>query len=888
MRRSEELLYRLLLLAFPVHARREFGDDMARMFVDQLADARAAGRSETRIWISAAADALRAGLAERFIPFHSRALAAGRESRRWRWWVHAFQQDVRYAVRLLLKQRGITAVAILTLALGIGANTAIFSAVNAVLLRPLPYPDADRLVMLYEKRLKEGVLDNVVSPADFIDWSTMQHSFDAIAALTPTTVDLTGTGEPIRLFAGAVSPPFFDVLGVAPAIGRTFVADEATAGRQRVALLGHKLWQEHYGKDAAIVGRTILLNGRPYEVIGILPETFEFPDATIGLWVPLSLQDGAQAPTRTSHFLSVYGRLKKGTSVDQARADMDRVGAQLEAQYPDANRNHGVHVADLRGEMQAPVKDGLLTLLAAVAFVLLIACVNVANLLLAKAAARRREMAVRAALGAGRWRLAGQALTESVVLAMVGGIAGLVVAYWGIEVLRQITPRGVQVLGVDELKLDPAVLGFTFVLSIASGLVFGLLPAWHLASQDVNESLKEGGRSPAGIRRRLRLSLVVSEIALASLLLVGAGLTLRSFQTVLQADPGFKQDGVLTAYISLPAVRYSDDAKQIAAFDEIERRLAALPGVRTVAATSHLPLSGQDSRSGVVIEGREPTPDTPTRAHPRAVTVDYFRTMGIRLIEGRNIASTDTGDTPFVAVINETMAKRYWPGISPVGKRFFTAGGTIKREVIGVVSDVKHWGFDRPTNPEMYFPQRQMVWDGLTFVLATDLDPVTLTSAVREQLKAVDPDLPLSSVRTMEEVATRSVAARRSAMLLLGIFGALALVLAAAGIYGVMAQLVALRSAEIGVRLTLGAQPLTVMRLIMREGIVHATVGLALGLGTAVIVMRAFSSMLYRVSPADPLTLGGVAVLLLATTALACMVPARRAMRVDPVKVLRF
>jgi putative ABC transport system permease protein len=887
MRRAEELLYRLLLRVFPPQARREFGDDMARMFFDQLADARAAGRSETRIWVSAAADAMRAGLAERFVPFHSRALAAGRESRRWRWWVQAFQQDVRYAVRLLLKQPGITAIAILTLALGIGANTAIFSAVNAVLLRPLPYAEADRLVMLYEKRLKEGVIDNVVSPADFIDWSQMQHSFDAIAAFTPTTVDLTGAGEPIRLFAGAVSPPFFDVLGVVPSLGRTFLAAEATDGQHRVALLGHKLWREQYGKDASIVGRKIVLNGRPYEVIGVLPEAFEFPDATIGLWVPLSLQNGNQPPTRTSHFLAVYGRLKKGTSIEQARADMDRIGAQLEAQYPDANRNHGVHVADLRGEMQAPVKDGLLTLLAAVAFVLLIACVNVANLLLAKAAARRREMAVRAAVGAGRWRLAGQALTESVVLAMVGGVAGLLVAYWGIEVLRQITPRGVQVLGVDQLKLDPIVLAFTFVLSIISGLVFGLLPAWHLASQDVNESLKEGGRSPAGIRRRLRLSLVVSEIALASLLLVGAGLTLRSFQTVLQADPGFKQDGVLTAYISLPAVRYPDDAKQVAAFDEIERRLAALPGVRTVAATSHLPLSGQDSRTGVVIEGREPTPDTPTRAHPRAITVDYFRTMGIRLIEGRNIAASDTGDTPFVAVINETMAKRYWPGISPVGKRFFTAGGTVKREVIGVVSDVKHWGFDRPANPEMYFPQRQMVWDGLTFVLATDLDPVTLTAAVREQLKGVDPNLPLSSVRTMEEVATRSVAARRSAMLLLGIFGALALVLAAAGIYGVMAQLVALRSAEIGVRLTLGAQPLTVMRLILREGIVHAIVGLALGLGTAVIVMRAFSSMLYRVSPADPLTLVAVAVLLLATTALSCMVPARRAMRVDPVKVLR-
>jgi putative ABC transport system permease protein len=888
MRPPAELLYRVLLLAFPAQARRDFGDDMASMFSEQLREARAAGRSETRVWLSAVSDALRAGLAERFVPFHSRAAAARRESRRWRWWVHAFQQDVRYALRLLLKQPGITAIAVMTLALGIGANTAIFSAVNAVLLRPLPYADADRLVMLYEKRLKEGVTDNVVSPADFLDWSKMQRSFDAIAALTPTTVDLTGAGEPVRLFAGAVSPPFFDVLGVAPSLGRTFVAEEAIQGRGRVAVLGYKVWQDQYGKDPAIVGRKILLNGRPYEVIGVLPATFEFTDSTIGLWVPLVLEDGKTPPPRTSHFLTVYGRMKKGVSIEQARADMDRIGTQLEAQYPDENRNHGVYVAGLRADMQVPVKDGLLMLMAAVAFVLLIACVNVANLLLAKAAARRREMAVRAAVGAGRWRLAGQALTESMVLAILGGGAGLLVAYWGIQLLRQITPQEVQVLGVDHVTLDPVVLGFTLVVSIVSGLIFGLLPAWHLASQDVNESLKEGGRSPGGIRRRLRLSLVVSEIALASLLLVGAGLTLRSFQTVLQADPGFKQEGILTAYISLPSLRYPDDARRVAAFDEIERRLAALPGVRSVGATSHLPLSDQDSRGGVVIEGREPTPDTPTRAHPRAVTLNYFRTMGIRLIEGRNFAASDTAETPFVAVINETMAKRYWPGVSPVGKRFFTAGGTIKREVIGVVGDVKHWGFDRPVNPEMYFPQRQMVWDGLTFVLATDLDPATLTAAVREQLKAVDKDLPLSSVRTMQEVAKRSVAARRSAMLLLGIFGALALVLAAAGIYAVMAQLVALRSAEIGVRLTLGASPLTVMRLVMREGLVHAIIGLAVGLGTAVVVMRGFRSMLFRVSPADPLTLGAVALLLLVTTALACMVPARRAMRLDPVRVLRF
>ena len=801
--------------------------------------------------------------------------------------MEAFRQDVRYALRLLLKQPGITTIAILTLALGIGANTAIFSAVNAILLRPLPYANADRLVMVWEKRQSEGVLDNVVAPADFLDWAKMHRSFDAIAAMTSTTADLTGAGEPVRLFSGAVSPPFFDVLGVKLALGRTFRPEEAVVGQHRVVILGHKVWQERFSSDAAIVGRRILLNSIPHEVVGVLPATFEFSDATLSLWAPLALEGGPRAPTRGLHFLSVYGRLKDGVTLQQARTDMDRVGAQLTAQYPETNRNHGAHVAMLKDELQAPVKEGLLTLLAAVGFVLLIACVNVANLLLARAASRRREMAVRAAVGAGRWRLAGQALTESVILALIGGAAGLLVANWGIDLMRQIAPRGVPVLGADQVKLDPSVLTFTFLLSIATGLIFGILPAWQLASQDVNESLKDGGRSPAGVRKRLRMALVVSEIALASLLLVGAGLTLRSFQTVLRAEAGFNQNGLLTAFVSLPAARYRDDAKRVATYDEIERRFASLPGVRAVGGTSHLPLSGQDSRTGVAIEGREPTPDTPTRAHPRAITLDYFRAMGIRLIEGRNFAPSDHSESPFVIIVNETMARRYWPGVSPVGKRLSMGGTTVPREVVGVVSDVKHWGFDRPANPEMYLPQKQMVWDGLTFALATDVDPVTLTAAVRSELKAVDPDLPLSNVRTMEEVAARSVAARRSTMLLLGIFGALALVLAAAGIYAVMAQLVTLRSMEMGVRMTLGARPSTVMRLVLREGLIQAAAGLTIGLISAVIVMRWFRTVLFHVSPADPLTLSAVAVLLLATATLACIVPARRAMKVDPVQALR-
>jgi predicted permease len=887
MRRRDVALYRLLLMAFPRRVRRTFGDDMLRLFEEQVAEARRQGHSTARVWVDATLDALRHGAAERWVPMRCRTAGRSRELRRWRWWMQAFRQDVRYAFRLLIKQPGATLLAIVTLALGIGANTAIFSAVNAVLLQPLPYPEQDRLVMIWEKRQAEGVLDNVVAPADYVDWEKQQQSFDAIAAFTPSSIDLTGVGEPVKLPIGLVSPAFFDVLGVPMVLGRTFRPEEATVGRHRVVVLSHQLWRDRFGSNPSILGQKVVLNGNPSEVIGVLPPSFEFPDSTLELWSPLALHGTAQPPSRFIHALSVYGRMKQGMSLQQARADMDRLAAQLSAAYPDANRNHGAHVALLRDELRAPVRESLLALLGAVAFVLLIACVNVANLLLAKAAARRREMAVRAAVGAGRWRLAGQALTESVLLALFGGAAGLVIATWGINVLRQLMPEDLQVLGVARVGLDLTVLAFALTLSLLTGLVFGILPAWQLASQDVNESLKDGGRSPAGIRTRLRTALVVSEIALASLLLVGAGLTLRSFQTVLQADTGFKTDGLLTVYVDLPPGRYRDDTQRITAYDEIERRFASLPGVRSVGGTSHLPLSGADSRTGIVIEGRDPTPDSPTRAHLRAVTTTYFETMGMRLLEGRNFNESDHSESARVVIVNETMAKRYWPGESPLGKRVRMAGAAGWREVVGIVADVKHWGYDRAVNPEMYLPQRQMVWAGLTFVLATDLDPAHLTTAVRAELKAVDPDLPLSNVRTMEDVASRSVAARRSSMLLLTIFGVLALVLAAAGIYAVMAQLVALRSTELGVRMTLGARPATLMALVLREGLVQAIIGLAIGLTAGVLVMRGFRSVLFRVSPADPLTLAGVAVILLLIATLACLIPARRAMRVDPVQALR-
>jgi predicted permease len=879
--------YRLLLLAFPRRTRREVGDEMLRMFEAQLDDARRSGQSVARLWLHAIADAVWHGTIERIAMSKATTVHALRESGRWRWWMHAIVQDLRYAVRMLVAQPGTSFIALLTLALGIGANTAIFSAVNALLLRPLPYHDPDRLVMVWEKRAAEGVFDNVVAPADYLDWARMNTVFESTAGVLSVTFDLTGSGEPVRLFAGLVSPPFFDVLGIRPVLGRSFHANENVRGQERVAIIGHALWQNRFGSDPQVVGRKILLNGVPCEIVGVLPATFDYPDSTIEIWTPLVLEGGSEPPSRGNHSLSVYARLKPGVTLEQARTDMDRVGAQLSQQYPDTNSRHGAWVVPLREELTGPVKSRLLLLLAAVGFVLLIACVNVANLLLARAAARRREVAVRGALGAGRARLVGQALTESLVLAVIGGIAGLLVAKWGIDLLRSIVPANALVVGLNHLGLNARVLLFSLGLSVVTGTLFGLVPALQFATEDLNNALKDGGRSPIGIRRRLRMTLVVSEIALASLLLVGAGLALRSFQTVLHAEAGLSMNGVLTALVTLPGSRYQGWDKVVSTFEQIEARLRTIPGVQRVGATAALPLSGQGGRRGIIVEGYQPAPDTPTRAHPRPVTPEYFHALGIQLTAGRHFTASDRQGAPLVTIVNETMARRYWPQSSPLGKRVMFVGTKEWCEVVGVVRDVRHWGLDQPVNPEMYLPLPQYLSTGMTFVLATDKEPGSLASAVREQLRAIDPDLPLSNVRTMEEVAARSVATRRVGMQLLGIFGALALILAAAGIYGVMAHLVTLRTGEIGVRMTMGARPGDVMRLVLKEALVQAVIGLTIGLAAALILMRSFRSWLYEVSPTDPITLATVALVLLITALLACLVPARRAMRVDPVTALR-
>jgi predicted permease len=879
-------LYRVLLLAFPRRTRQDFGPDMEQMFRAQLDSARNQAE-RVALWCRAAGDAAVHGIRERLLGdtvLHAHHKPPARR----RWWMQTILKDMRYALRMMAAQPATTAIAVLTLALGIGANTAMFSAVDAVLLRPLPYDEPDRLTMVWEKREAEGVLKNVAAEADFLDWRTMNTAFSSMAAFMPLTLDITGQGEPLRLEAGLASPGLFEVFGAEFAFGRGFLPDEELVGKHRVAVLSHELWTTKFGGNPGIVGTRLLVNGVPYEVVGVLSDRFRFTDETVSMWLPYVIRGTKNPLSRTSHSLQVFGRLKPGTSLESARADMDRVGALLSGLYPESNRTHGVWVTSLTEEVRGPVRTTLLLLLGAVGFVLLIACVNVANLLLARAAARRREIAVRAALGAGRARILVQALTESLMLGLIGGVAGVIVGYWGLALIEQIALASAAIPELNRIALDGRVLAFTLGLSLLTGLLFGTLPALQLARQDVNEHLKAGGRTGNPLRKRLRVGLVISEIALASLMLVGAGLTWRSFQTLLHADPGIRIEGALTAFVSLPQARYPTIERAKTTFADLETRLRSLPGVEAVGSINLLPLSGADGRRGVAIEGREANPDVPTRAHPRSVTPGYFQAMGMRLKAGRLFTADDTATAPPVVIVNETMAKRYWPDASAVGKRIGLSGTTEWIEVVGIVADVRHWGIERPVNPEMYFPHPQSYSPALTLVVRTSGDPAALGAAVREQLRLVDPDLPRSNIRTMEEVASESLESRAAVMRLLALFGCLALVLSAAGIYGVMAHLVALRTNEIGLRMTLGAKPSDVMRQILREGLVQSLIGLTLGIGGGVLLMNTFRSVLYEVSPADPLTLAGVSLVLLATALLACTIPARRAMRVDPATVMRL
>jgi putative ABC transport system permease protein len=878
-------LYRLLLRLCPPDLRAEFGAEMEALFLSDLERARGIGKA--RVWSRAIADVLRHGTGARSDAWRRDSrTSAYVEYEGGRFLMDTWRYDLRHALRMMSRQRGTTAIILLTLALAIGANTAVFSAVHSVLIRPLPYTDPESLVMVWEKREAEGIMKNSVSAADYLDWSRLSQSFSAMAAHTEMTADLTGEGEPEKVPIAAVSTPFLDVFGVRPLLGRRFETGEDLVGRHRVVILGHAIWQQRFGGQSTVVGRSITLNGIPYQVIGVMPADLAFPHGEAAMLIPLLLFTPDEPASRTSHNFNVYARLKPGVTLAQARSEMDRIGKDLEKQYPQLSRGHGSHVTSLPEEVTGPVERTLLVLMAAVGFILLIACINVTNLLLARAAGRRREMAVRSAIGAGRARLVRQVLVECSVIALAGGAAGLVLAVWCVQALAAQLPA---VARPDQTVIfSMPVMLFTVAACVVSGMLAGAIPAWQLVRDDPSESLKEGGRGAVSLKRRLRFGLIVAEVALTSLLLVGAGLTLRSFQTVLSQPSGIATSNRLTFRIGLPGSRYKDASAALQFYNELETRLAGEPLIAAVGSSMLPPLTGLDGRRGIVVENREVGPgDGPTRAHPRPVSANYFQAVGAHVQEGRGFLPSDTSTSLMVAVINQTMARRYWPGASALGKRVRFTDQQTWREVVGIVADVKHWGLDAPVNPELYVPTSQFPAFSQTFVLLAKGDPLALVPLAQRHVRELDPNLPLFQVRTMDEVAASSVERRRWTMTLLAIFAVLALLLAAAGIYGVMAHLVALRTPEIGVRLTLGARPIAVMRQVLGEGALQAAIGLAIGLGASLVVMGGLRSILFGIEPTDPATLMAVGVSLLGVALIAVLVPAFKAMRVDPVAALR-
>jgi putative ABC transport system permease protein len=798
-------------------------------------------------------------------------------------------QDLRFGLRMLMKNPGFTLVAVLTLALGIGANTAIFSVVNALILRPLPYPDSERLVWVEEVSKKT----NNSQPAwgaHFLDWQEHSQTLESIAAQDGGTRTLTGAGEPERVEVGQISASFLQLLGVQPLPGgRNFSAAEDKPGGDRVAILSHALWQRRYNGNQDIVGRSVTLNDANFTVIGVAPENFRYFQ-NFDVWLPLALDPVAQLAGETRYYGTTVARLKPGVSIEQAQAEMDALSQRYEMTRPEGksrieSRTRLVPLQDyLLGERRRP----LLVLLGAVGLVLLIACANVANLLLARAGAREKELAIRGALGAGRLRLARQLLTECLLLATAGSAAGLLLASWITGLIGSL--NSTNALGemgrVAAITIDLRVLGFTLLITLVTGLLFGLLPALRLSRADLNVSLKEGGRG--GLHGRgLRNALMVSEVALAIVLLIGAGLLIRSFVKLLDVDPGYRAENLLTAKIALPP-RYRDNSQRAQFYERILQRLAALPGVTSVGATSHLPLTGYNMGATLRVEGRAPHPGEREPSAPIArVSPDYFRTMGISLRAGRLINDGDTQDAPSVALLTETLARRLFPNEDPLGKRLSVAG--LAATIIGVVNDIRYTGLDGEVEQAVYLSYQQLPRSGMSLVLRGAAEPSSLAPALRNAVREIDPALPIYDVMTMNErlSLSNSVAERRFNMLLLGCFAALALLLAGVGVYGVISYVVTQRTREVGIRMALGAQSADVLRLFIKQGMAMVALGVGLGIFGAFALMRVMKSLLFDVSANDPLTFACVAVLLSLVALAACYLPARRAARIDPLASLR-
>jgi len=808
--------------------------------------------------------------------------------------MESFFQDLRYGARALRHKPGFAIVAVLTLALGIGANTAIFSVVNGVLLRPLPYPDPDALVMVWQDhRLAEGPIDEWASPDNFFDWRDSNEVFDGIFALGGFGPTLTGVDEPEMLSGAAVSYNAFEVMGIEPILGRGFTVEEDNANAAPVAVLGYEFWQRRFNGDDEVIGTAITLNGVPRTIVGVMPPGFAFPVVSgPDIFAPLGL-DSTNSCGRGCVTLRSMARLGAGVSLDQAQANMDAVGARLEAEYPGANEGVGVYLEPLHERVVGPVRAGLWMLLGAVGFVLLIACANVANLMLARATSRRREVAIRAAIGAGQSRIFRQVLTESLLLAAGGAALGLLFAMWGTDLLVSLMPTGAP--RFDEIGVDATALAFTLVVGAMTGLTFGVIPAFRSSRFHLSASLKDGsqgaGAGQSGLK--LRGALVVAEVALAMTLLIGGALLVQSFAALLSVDPGFDADNLLTQQLFLPPSAYPDSAQVAAFVDEMVERTESLPGVVAAGVINALPLAGGNSDSSFLIENmpRGEGERAPV-AWYRPVTSGYPSALKMRLVDGRWIDAADHGQAPLVVMVNEAAARRYWGEDDPVGARI-TFGRDpetsefIWRQVVGVAADTKHFGLDQSARPAMYIPFDQMPQRFMSLVLRTEGDPTQLARSVQAEIWEIDPDLAVSGVATMDDVIAGTVAVPRLLMSVLAAFAAAAMLLAAIGIYGVMSYNVGQRTQEIGVRIALGADARDVLRMVVGRGMALMLVGVALGLAASLLLSRFLESLLFEISARDPFTFTVVPAALALVALVACYVPAMRASRVDPIVVLR-
>ncbi len=804
-------------------------------------------------------------------------------------------QDLRHGLWMMIKNPGFTAVAALTLALGIGANTAIFTVVNAVLLQPLPFHEPERLVRVWRSSAEED--RTALSYPDFADIRAQQTVFERMAAWRSGDCTLTGQGDPVNLSGVVASAELFPLLGVAPQLGRSFTPEEDRGGN-RAVILSHSLWQNRFNSDPNVAGKTVTINGQSYNIAGVMPAEFKFPirNDPVDLWVSLAaVAEGREPLTVQRGYLAfgVIGRLKPNVTAPQAEAALRVIVENLARQHTESSDFVSARVFPFHQEVVRDVRLGLLLMFGAVGCVLLIACANVANLLLQRATTRRKEIAIRAALGAGRWRILRQLLTESLLLALGGGVIGWLLAVWLTKLLISLAPKGLP--RVTEVVLDARVLGFAALVSLATGVLFGLAPALQAAKTDLNEALKDSSKSGGGRSNRFRNALVVVEVALTLTLLVCSGLLLNSFLRLQRVDPGFDSHNVLTFRIELPANRYSQQTQVAPFYQQLISRLEAAPGVKSVSAISHLPLSSHRGTTGFSIEGIATPPDNPVPylTDFRAVTPGYFKTIGMQLIKGRDFTPRDELRSTQVAIINETLARRYFPNQDPLGKRVrpgygIDERGWLMREIVGVVSDSKHGSLREEPPPYIYLPHGQIPRHGMTLVVRAANDPKALIGVVQKEAHALDGELPVFNVRTLDQYMASSVAEPKFSALLLGLFASLALILSCIGLYGVMSYVVAQRTRELGIRMALGAQRRDVLKLVIRQGMGMTLLGAAIGAAGVVALTRMMKSWLFGVSPTDPLTFAAAALLLTIVALLSCWIPARRAAKVDPITALRF